>query len=107
MFVGCPIQQSVDIRYYVIVVLFLIFELEVILLLAWLGSSTSSVYSGGLFVGCPIQQSVDIRYYVIVVLTALLYFGYDLMVDGAFGLFELHLRCGYYVFYQGVDRLSL
>ncbi len=48
MFVGCPIQQSVDIRYYVIVVLFLIFELEVILLLAWLGSSTSSVYSGGL-----------------------------------------------------------
>ena len=47
MFVGCPIQQSVDIRYYVIVVLFLIFELEVILLLAWLGSPLST-YSGGL-----------------------------------------------------------
>ena len=45
MFVGCPIQQSVDIRYYVIVVLFLIFELEVILLLAWLGSSYSYVRS--------------------------------------------------------------
>ena len=47
MFVGCPIQQSVDIRYYVIVVLFLIFELEVFLLLAWLGSPLST-YSGGL-----------------------------------------------------------
>ena len=58
-----------------------------------------------MFVGCPIQQSVDIRYYVIVVLTALLYFGYDLMVDGL--QFELHLRCGYYVFYEGIDRLSL
>ena len=46
MFVGCA-EQSVDIRYYVIVVLFLIFELEVILLLAWLGSSYSYVRTCG------------------------------------------------------------